>query len=206
MSSSTLAARILVCALVVAPIPVAAQSVHAQLGIGGSFTFPTSFYHADPAGDGFNQAVHGLALIDLKLPKSPIGLRLDVGTGHNPANDSLRAHLTAAVGAPTDGKTTLSGVLLDVTYNLQPKSAARGYLLAGIGLYHVKFSATSSGATVDTSGTKFAWNVGAGLTVGGNVVAWFLEVRHLDVAAFLGIKPTALVTTTGIRLGFGGSR
>ena len=52
---------------------------------------------------------------------------------------------------------------MDVTYNFQPASTVRGYLLGGIGFYRVKFSVTSSGVTADTSATKFAWNVGAGV-------------------------------------------
>src|SRR5205823_4345137 len=132
-----------------------------------------------------------------------IGLRLDVSAGHNSANDSLRSHLSAAVTTPTDGKTSLVGVITEVTYNLRPARAARGYLLAGIGLYKVKFSITSGGVTADTSATKFAWNVGGGLTVGAGAVAWFLEARYLDVGALSVVKPTVLATTTGIRLGIG---
>ncbi len=205
MSWSTNAASALALVALIRSAPVAAQSVRAQFGIGGSLAVPTSFYHADPNGDGFTPALHGLAVVDLKLPKSPIGFRLDASTGHNAANDSLKSHLTAAVGAPTDGKTTLVGVIADVTYNLRPASAARGYFLAGMGFYNVKFSITSGGVTADTSVTKFAWNVGAGLTVGARAVTWFLEARYLDVGAFLGLKPTLLETTTGIRLGIGGN-
>ena len=204
MSGSGNAAIALAVAALIRSAPVAAQSVRAQLGIGGSFAFPTSFYHAVPsAGDGFSPALHGLALVDLKLPKTPIGLRLDVSAGHNSANDSLKSHLSTAVGTPTDGKTSLVGVNADVSYNLRPARAVRGYLLAGIGVCKVKFSITSSGVTADTSATKFAWNVGGGLTVGAGVVAWFLEARYLDVGALSGIKPTVLATTTGIRLGIG---
>jgi len=94
--------------------------------------------------------------------------------------------------------------LANATYNLQPASAARGYFLAGIGFYNVKFSASTSGGSADTSATKFAWNVGGGLTVGRGAVAWFLEARYLNVATFSSVKPTGLMTTTGIRVGVGG--
>lgn len=185
--------------------PLAAQGVRAQLGIGGSLALPMGFYHAEPtSGDGFTPALHGLMLVDLKLPNSPIGFRFDASTGHNPANDSLKTHLSAAVGAPTDAKTTLLGVNAGVTYNLQPASAVRGYLLAGIGFHHVKITETSNGFSVDTSATKFAWNVGVGLTVGTGAIAGFIEARYVDVAAFVGLKPTFFATTTGIRLAIGG--
>ena len=202
MSSSTRAISALALASLIAA-PSAAQGVRAQLGVAGSVTFPTSFYHVDPNGDGFTPALHGFVLVDLKLPNTPVGLRLDLSSGHNSANDSLKSRLSAAVGAPSNGKTNLLGGTVDVTYNLQPASRVRGYLLGGIGFYRVKFSVTSSGVTADTSATKFAWNVGAGFTYGTGVIALFLEARYLDVGAFQTIKPTTLSTAAGIRLRIG---
>ena len=202
MSSPTRAMSALALASLIAT-PSAAQGVRAQLGVAGSVTFPTSFYHVDPNGDGFTPALYGLVLVDLELPKTPVGLRLDLSTGHNSANDSLNSRLSAGVGAPSDGKTNLLGGTVDVTYNLQPASRVRGYLLGGIGFYRVKFSVTSNGVTADTSATKFAWNVGAGFTYGTGVIALFLEARYLDIAAFQTIKPTTLSTAAGIRLRIG---
>jgi len=49
--------------------------------------------------------------------------------------------VSAAVGAPTDARIRLTGILVNATYNLQPASAARGYFLAGIGFYDVKYPA-----------------------------------------------------------------
>ncbi len=132
MSSSTRAISALALASLVA-VPSAAQGVRAQVGVAGSVTFPTSYYDADPNGDGFTPALYGLVLVDLQLPETPVGLRLDLSTGHNPANDSLKARLSAAVGAPSDGKTNLLGGTVDLTYNLQPASRVRGYLLGGLG-------------------------------------------------------------------------
>jgi opacity protein-like surface antigen len=205
MSQATGVASALVLACLMFVAGASAQGVRVQVGAGGSLTFPMSFYHATPSGDGFTPALQGVALVDFKRPNAPVGLRLDVTTGHNSANDSLNAHATAAVGAPTELRTRLFGGNVDLTYNFQPASAVRGYLLGGIGLYGVKVSATSSGATADTSVTRFAWNVGVGLTVGTGAVRAFLEMRYLDVGAFDTIKPTALSTTAGIRLGIGGN-
>lgn len=204
MSWSTSPRLALPLAALIRCVPLAAQGVHAQFGVAGSLTFPTSFYHALPSsGDGVVPGLFGLAMFDLKLPHSPIGVRLDASTGHNSANDSLKTHLTAAVGAPADAQVRLTGVSTDVTYNLQPASALRGYLFAGIGFYNIKVSEMASGVTVDTSATKFAWNVGAGFTIGTGTVAWFLEARYLDVGAFETLKPTVFATTTGIRLSIG---
>lgn len=205
MSWSTAPKIALALAAVIRSFPLAAQSPRAEIGIAASLTVPTSFYRAaDSAGDGFSAGFSGMLVVDVKFPKTPIGVRLDLSTGHNSANDSLKNHLSAAVGAPTDARVRLTGGFANVTYNLQPASAARGYFLAGIGFYNVKYSASTTGGTVDTSVTKFAWNVGGGLTVARGAFAWFLEGRYFDVAAFSGLKPTGLVTTTGIRFGFGG--
>ena len=205
MSQATGVASVLVLACLLSVAGASAQGVRVQVGAGGSLTFPMSFYRATPSGDGFTTALQGVALVDFKRPDAPVGLRVDVTTGHNSANDSLKQHLTTLVGAPTDAKTSLVGGNVDVTYNFQRASAVRGYLLGGIGLYGVKYAVTSSGSTADTSATKFAWNVGAGVTVGTGAVKAFLEMRYLDVAAFETIKPTALSTTAGIRLGIGGT-
>jgi len=151
MSSPARAAFVSVLAALGATAAAAAQGVRVHLGVGGSVAFPTSFYHADPNGDGFTTALQGVALVDFRRPNTPVGLRVDVTTGRNSANDSLKQRITAAVGAPSDGKTRLFGGNVDVTYNFQPASAVRGYLLGGIGLYGVKFSVTSSGVTADTS-------------------------------------------------------
>jgi len=64
VSWSANTARALALAALVRPAPVVGQSVRAQFGIGGSVALPTSFYHADPAGDGFIPALHALALVD----------------------------------------------------------------------------------------------------------------------------------------------
>ena len=203
MYRSTFAAVVSFVLIVTAP--VAAQGIRAQLGIGGSLTLPTSFYHADPNGDGFTPALYGLMVIDVKLPNSPIGFRLDASTGRNPANDSLKTHLSAAVGAPADAKTSLVGVNASVTYNLQRGSVGRGYLMAGLGFHHLTLTETANGVSVDTSATKFAWNVGVGLTVGTGAISGFIEARYMDVSAFEGLKPTYFATTTGIRLAIGGT-
>lgn len=203
MSWSRAATIALTLAPLIRSLPLAAQGPRVHIGVAGALWVPTSLYrHADSADDGFSAGLSGLAMVDVKFPRTPVGLRLDLSTGHNSANDSLKSRLSAAVGAPTDAKMTLTGVMANATYNLQPASLARGYFLAGIGFYRVKFSVTS-GSTVDTSATKFAWNVGGGLMVGSGVVGWFIEARYLDVATHVGIKPTGLVTTTGIRVAVG---
>ena len=92
---------------------------------------------------------------------------------------------------------------MDVVYHFRGSSEdAKGYLLGGIGVYNVKLAVTSGNTTADTSETKFAWNVGAGLTLPVGGAALFLEARYFDIAkAFDAAKVTFIPITAGVRFG-----
>ncbi len=191
-------------AWVIVTASAVAQGGRVHFGVGASLNVPTGDYHADQGGDGFKLGWLGTVLVDFKSPKSPVGFRVDGSFGENGGNDQLNADLTTAVGAPTTAKTKLLGGTANVTYNFRASAGGvGGYLLGGIGVYNVKLSVTSGGATADTSETKFAWNVGAGVTHGVGRAELFLDVRYFEVAkAFGGLKTTFLPITGGIRLGF----
>ncbi len=192
-----------VLASFVAIATAAAQGTRVQFGVGASLTVPTGNYHSDANGDGFKVGWQGTALVDFKLSKSPVGFRVDGVYGENGGNDKLNADLSGAVGAPTEGKTKLLGGNADVTYNFRSSSkGVQGYVLTGIGFYHVKFSAKSGNVTADTSKTKFSWNVGGGLVyrVGG-ITALFFELRYFEPGEFLGYKSTHFPITGGVQLG-----
>ena len=202
MSSATRVACGLVLASFVVAATVVAQGTRAQFGVGASLTVPTGNYHSDDNGDGFNVGWQGTALVDFKLPRSPLGFRVDGVFGENAGNDQLNADLSAGVGAPTEGKTKLLGGNVDVTYNFRSAKGLQGYVLTGIGFYNVKVAVKSGGVTADTSKTKFAWNVGGGFVrrVGG-ITALFFEVRYFEPGEFLGYKTTHFPITGGVRFG-----
>jgi len=203
MSSAARAAYVSVLASLVALATVGAQGTGVQFGLGASLTVPTGNYHSDENGDGFNVGWQGTALVAFKLSRSPVGFRVDGVYGENGANDQLNSELSAAVGAPTTGKTKLLGGNLDVTYTFRPSSGGlQGYVLTGIGFCNVKFSAKSGNVTADTSRTKFAWNVGGGMAyrVGG-ITSLFFEFRYFEPGEFLSYKTTRFPITGGIRLG-----
>ena len=85
--------------------------------------------------------MHGLALVDFKRPNAPVGFRVDVTTGQHSANDSLKAHVTAAVGAPTDIKTNLFGGNVDLTVPTSSESNS----------VEEKYSSASSSKPANTS-------------------------------------------------------
>ncbi len=201
MSSSSRAARAVAVACFAA-VSVAAQGIHPQFGLGGGLTAPVGDYHATAGGQGFNTAWHGLALLAFKLPALPVGFRIDVTYGANSANDSLKAQLTTQLGEPTDEKTKLAGVSVNVTYPAASSAPVRPYAIGGVGLYHTTISTSTSASTGDRAATKLAWNLGGGLAFALRGVTLFFEARYVNVAAVSGLpRTTFLPFTTGIRFG-----
>ena len=201
MSRSGRAARAVVVASFAAA-SVAAQGVHPQFGLGGGLMAPVGDYHATASGQGFNTAWHGLALLAFKLPALPVGFRIDATYGANSANDRLKDTLSAALGQPTDEKTKLAGVSVNVTYPAARSAPVRPYAIGGVGLYHTTISTSTSASTADRAATKLAWNLGGGLAFALRGVTLFFEARYVNVAAVSGLpRTTFLPFTTGIRFG-----
>ena len=201
MSRSGRAARAMVVASFAAA-SVAAQGVHPQFGLGGGLMAPVGDYHATASGQGFNTAWHGLALLAFKLPALPVGFRIDATYGANSANDSLKAQLTTQLGEPTDKKTKLAGVSVNVTYPASSSAPVRPYAIGGVGLYHMTISTSTSASTGDRAATKLAWDLGGGLAFALRGVTLFFEARYVNVAAVSGLpRTTFLPFTTGIRFG-----
>ena len=201
MSRSGRAARAMVVASFAAA-SVAAQGVHPQFGLGGGLMAPVGDYHATASGQGFNTAWHGLALLAFKLPALPVGFRIDATYGANSANDSLKAQLTTQLGEPTDKKTKLAGVSVNVTYPAASSAPVRPYAIGGVGLYHMTISTSTSASTGDRAATKLAWDLGGGLAFALRGVTLFFEARYVNVAAVSGLpRTTFLPFTTGIRFG-----
>ena len=192
----------LVLGCTVGTATAAAQIVTPYLGVGFGATVPTGDFHADANGDGYNAGWHGLAFIGFNLLKLPVGFRVEGAYNHNSANDRLKAAASALLGAPADSKTELLGGNVDLTCQFGISSPARAYVLGGSGLENVRVSVTSGGVTKDTRETRFAWNVGAGLTYGIGGAALFLEARYFDVPeASSGMKIAFFPITAGIRFG-----
>jgi len=203
MSSGTRAACGLVLASLFAASTVSGQGARVQFGVGGSLTVPLGDFHADANGDGFKAGWQGLALVDVRPRKSPVGFRVDFSYGQNSSNDKLNADLSSFVGAPTTAKVKLLGGTADVTYHFKASAGGvAGYLLGGIGVYNVKFAITSGNTTADSSETKFTWNVGAGLSFAVSSAAVFFESRYVDVAkSFQASKTSFIPITAGVRFG-----
>jgi len=203
MSSGTRAACGLVLASLFAASTATGQGARVEFGVGGSLTVPLGDFHADANGDGFKAGWQGLALVDVRPRKSPVGFRVDLNYGENSSNDQFNADLSAIVGAPTTAKIKQLGGTANVVYHFNRSSGGvAGYLIGGIGVYNVKFAITSGNATADSSETKFTWNVGAGLSFAVGSAAVFFESRFVDVAkSFQASKTSFIPITAGVRFG-----
>jgi len=183
-----------------AGMAVAAQGRALQFGVGTGLAVPVGDYHAAASGEGFNTSWQGLAFVALRARTRPIALRVDLGYGANSANAVLKNDLTATFGRPSDEKVTLLGGNLDLVYQAASPARVRPYLLAGIGAYHQTISVTTGNSTADTPDTKFAWNVGGGLSYSLRGVGLFLEGRYINVVAVAGFpRTTVFPITLGVR-------
>jgi hypothetical protein len=158
--------RTLLNAFVVAAMSAAGaatlQAQSAQLGLGGGIIIPSGDYGtADKAG------WHGLAMVEFSLPASPASIRFDAMYGQTSHNNNV------------GGNTKLAGGTADLVWHAGlPKAPARFYLLGGLGYYNVKVDVTGVGSA---SASKFAFDLGAGVSAGMGSAKFFGEARFISV-------------------------
>ena len=190
--------------LVVLSVPVRAeaQKAQARLGIGASAVFPTGEFHSGPNGEGFKAGWQGMAMLDVGVPYRPTGFRLEGVYGENQGNDQLIQSF-AFLGPGLAVKMRMYGGDADVMLKNLPKAAGKPttYLLGGIGVRRLSRIATQGGLSSDTSGTKFSWNAGGGVYLGGKASMIFLEARYVHVASFADFSTNHFPVTAGVRFG-----
>lgn len=159
-----------------------AQAQGARFGFGGGLVAPTSDYGSlDKAG------WHVLGKVDVKIPMSPVGVRLDALYGQTSHDPTF---------SPT-GNTKLMGGLANVVFNVPlPAPMMKPYLLAGGGLYNVKISDASGSAST----TKFTYDAGAGVSLGAGPLHFFVEGRYVSVRES-GASMNFLPLTVGVTFG-----
>jgi hypothetical protein len=129
----------------------AAQAQGISLGLGGGVVVPTG-----DLANGFSTGWSGTAQLRVKPPVSPLGLQVDAFYSRF-AFDGLDGH-GRIVGATANALFAFPGV-----------SAARPYLVGGLGLYNTK--------VLSESQSKFGLNAGAGFDFGLGKVNLFAEGR-----------------------------
>jgi len=161
--------RVLRLALVVTVASVArvaavsAQS--ARFGLGGGLLSPLGDYkNLD------NTGWHGLVRVDFSIPMSPLGIRVDGLYGQT-------SHKAPFEG---DGNSKGIGGLASLVWNIPvPAPMVKPYVLAGGGFFNLKTTIPS--LSVDSSESKFAYALGAGVKIGAGPINVFAEGRYVSV-------------------------
>ena len=140
---------------------LSAHAAHAQglsFGLGGSAVVPTG-----TMSDGNSTGWGGMALVRVKPPASPLGFQVDAFY-----------HRFGLEGG-VDGNSRIIGATANLVYAFPGVSAARPYLIGGMGLYNGKTSIDGFGST--DAETKFGANAGAGFDFGLGSAKLFAEAR-----------------------------
>lgn len=143
-------------------VPAAAQA-RGYVGFGGGLSVPTGNF-----ADAYKTGWLGQVIAGITGANGMLGGRID------------GMYVRHSFDGSVDGSTALLGANGDVVLSLGSMAAKmRPYLLGGLGFFNVK----SEVGTVESPGdTKFAFNLGGGLTVkAGSRMAVFLEGRYISV-------------------------
>jgi len=163
---------------------VAAQG--ARFGVGGGLLSPMGDYK-----DLDKTGWHGLVRVDLSIPMSPVGIRVDGLYGQT-------SHK-----APFDGDGSSKGIggLVSLVWNIPvPAPLVKPYVLAGGGFFNLKTTIPS--LSVDSSESKFAYGLGAGVRIGAGPLNLFAEGRYVSVQTS-GSAKTFIPLTVGVLFGGG---
>ncbi len=150
--------RGVVAGLAVALCAQAAQAQGLSFGVGGGAVVPTGSM-ADVNSTGWS----AMAVARLKPPVAPLGLQVDAFYTRLGLENDL------------DGHSRLIGGTANAVFAFPGVSAARPYLLGGVGVYNGKTSIDGFGST--ESETKFGLNAGAGFDFGLGKAQLFADAR-----------------------------
>jgi hypothetical protein len=180
--------RLAALVLLAAPVTVTAQFGSLQFGVAAGATFP----NGDLSRSGYGMGWQGMTFVAFRIRHSPVAFRLDGNYGANTSSEPIN-------GVPTERRVKLLGGDADVTLTFPGPARHKFYLLVGPGLYRASDTDTQFGVTSSAAEpTKFAYNLGAGFTIG----ALFLEARYVHVDGFGHSFSRILNTiTAGLRLG-----
>ncbi len=172
--------RVLQLALVVTVASVAvvtagsAQS--ARFGVGGGLIAPMSDYK-----DTDNAGWHIFGKVDIAIPMSPVGVRVDAMYGQT-------SHKL-----PLTGNTKLAGGTADLVWKIPTAlPGLKPYVVGGVGLYNVNPGGGSE--------TKFTWGGGLGTSIGVGPIHGFAEARYMSIQ-FSGGSLKFVPLTAGLSFG-----
>lgn len=129
----------------------------ARFGLGGGLTVPLSEYKNTNS-----TGWHVLGKVDITIPMSPVGVRVDGMYGQTSEK------------SPLTGNTKLAGGTADLLWHIPTTvPGLKPYILGGAGVFNVN---PGGGST-----TKFAWDAGLGTSIGVGPIHAFAEARYISV-------------------------
>lgn len=152
----------------------AAQS--ARFGLGGGLISPMGDYK-----DQDKTGWHALGKVDIGIPMSPVGVRVDAMYGQT-------SHKS-----PVTGNTKLVGGTASLVWKIPTAvPGLKPYVVGGAGLYNVNPGGGSE--------TKFTWGGGLGASIGVGPIHGFAEARYMSIQ-FTGGSLKFIPLTVGLSFG-----
>ncbi|PYO72581.1 MAG: porin family protein [Gemmatimonadetes bacterium] len=134
-----------------------ATAQSAYFGLGGGVTVPLSDYK-----DTDNAGWHVLGKVDIHIPMSPVGVRVDA------------IYSQTSQKAPATGNTKVAGGTVDVVWHIPTTvPGLKPYVVGGGGVFNYN---AGGGST-----TKFTWAAGLGASIGAGPIHAFAEARYISV-------------------------
>jgi len=120
-------------------------------------------------------------LIEYKPGASPVNLRGEITYSRNGLKEGFFEEIPGLDG---DGDVSMINVIGNTLFSFgDAASTARPYVIAGLGVYRMKFAEEVAGFDVSDTQTKFGLNVGAGFTFNLSGFETFVEGRFHSVFA-----------------------
>ena len=183
-------------ALAAGATPADAQSIAGMrvfhFGVKGGAGMPLGdFASTDPDGLAATSGFNAGALLSIKPPVMPIGLRVE---GSYDRFGVDLASIPEAEGM--DAKwNVLSG-----TVNAVVGASSGPYLIGGVGMYKTELKLSADGSSVGFDDTQLGFNGGVGLRFGLGLLSTFVEARYHTTTIELDLEETG--TTESQRINF----
>jgi len=177
--------RILFGLVLLTVSPLGAQTLRVGLAYGGKVALE---------GSSANRGSQVLGVLEVGGRRSPVAMRVDGVYGGVRDNGGVRSRLT--------------GGSANLVYHVgAPAAPERGYLLAGLGVYHV--SATfdlplmcpDTTCSRDRSSTSGGYGVGAGMSFGTGPIRLVSEARYINISVAADHPTTFFLISAGISFG-----
>lgn len=167
-----LAAAVATLSLTFAGTADAQAQAMPHFGVSAGASIPESTF-----GEAVNTGYNINAMLNVTVPLSPLGFRLEGGWNQFDLSD-----------ANSSGSVRVANGSANVILIPSAVMTAKPYLIAGVGAYNVKTSIDNTGGTLltgaftsESSDTRIGFNGGIGLMFGLGPVGSMLEARYVSV-------------------------